>query len=131
MADRPLPAYDGDEPFVFVSYSHQDEELVYPELRWLQDQGINVWYDEGISGAARWRDAIAGRLTGCHLLLFYLSPTSVSSQVCREELEFALDAGGTTVPAEEDVDEFVFSGTGPFILNGSPASQATLIVDGN
>lgn len=46
-------------------------------------------------------------------------------------LEFALDAGGTTVPAEEDVDEFVFSGTGPFILNGSPASQATLIVDGN
>jgi serine/threonine-protein kinase len=72
MADRPLPAYDGDEPFVFVSYSHQDEELVYPELRWLQDQGINVWYDEGISGAARWRDA---------------------SQVCREELEFALDGG--------------------------------------
>jgi serine/threonine-protein kinase len=93
MADRPLPAYDGDEAFVFVSYSHQDEELVYPEIRWLQDQGINVWYDEGIGGAARWRDAIAGRLTGCHLLLFYLSPTSVSSQVCREELEFALDAG--------------------------------------
>ena len=46
-------------------------------------------------------------------------------------LEFALDAGSTTVPAEETVDEFVFVGTGPFILNGSPASQATLIVDGN
>lgn len=46
-------------------------------------------------------------------------------------LEFALDAGGTTVPPEESVDEFVFVGTGPFILNGSPASQATLIVDGN
>ena len=46
-------------------------------------------------------------------------------------LEFALDAGGTTVPPEETVDKFVFSGTGPFILNGSPASQATLIVDGN
>ena len=46
-------------------------------------------------------------------------------------LEFTLDAGSTTVPAEEPVDEFVFSGTGPFTLNGSPASQATLIVDGN
>jgi len=46
-------------------------------------------------------------------------------------LEFALDAGSTTVPAEEPVDEFIFAGTGPFILNGSSASQATLIVDGN
>ena len=91
MAERPLPAYDGDEPYVFVSYSHEDDDLVYPEIRWLQDQGFNVWYDEGISGATRWRDAIAGRLSGCHLLLFYVSPASVESQVCREELEFALD----------------------------------------
>lgn len=46
-------------------------------------------------------------------------------------LEFTLEAGGPTLPPEEEVDEFVFVGTGPFILNGSPASQATLIVDGN
>ena len=93
MADRPLPAYDGDGPYVFVSYSHEDDELVYPEIRWLQDQGFSVWYDEGISGASRWRDAIAGRLGGCHLLLFFVSPNSVESQVCREELEFVLDLG--------------------------------------
>jgi hypothetical protein len=42
MPDRPLPAYDGEEPYVFVSYSHADEEAVYSEIRWLQDQGINV-----------------------------------------------------------------------------------------
>lgn len=47
------------------------------------------------------------------------------------QMEFKLDGGSTTVPPEEAVDEFVFVGTGPFILNGSPASQATLIVDGN
>ena len=47
------------------------------------------------------------------------------------EMEFNLDGGSTTVPPEETVDKFVFSGTGPFILNGSPASQATLIVNGN
>ncbi len=57
MADRPLPAYDGEEPYVFVSYSHEDDDLVYPEIRWLQDHGFNVWYDEGISGASHWRDA--------------------------------------------------------------------------
>ena len=29
--ERPFPAYDGDEPYVFVCYSHEDPEIVYPE----------------------------------------------------------------------------------------------------
>ena len=93
MVEKPQPAYEGADPYVFVSYSHEDEDLVFPEIRWLQNQGFNVWYDEGISGASRWRDAIAGRLGTCHLLLFFVSPNSVESQVCREELEFVLDLG--------------------------------------
>lgn len=91
MAERPLPAYEGDEPYVFVSYSHEDDDFVYPEIRWLQDQEFNVWYDEGISGATRWRDELAGHIQKCHLFLFYASPRSVASQVCREELEYALE----------------------------------------
>jgi len=47
--DNPSPAYKGDKPFVFVCYSHQDREMVYPEIAWLQAQGIKIWYDEGIS----------------------------------------------------------------------------------
>lgn len=90
MPNNPLPACTGDEPYVFVCYSHRDQDMVYPEIRWLQDQGFNVWYDEGISGATRWRDEIAGRIKQCRMLLFYVSPDSVDSQVCREELEYAL-----------------------------------------
>ena len=89
--EKPLPAYEGSGPFVFISYSHADDYLVYPEIRWLQDQGVNVWYDEGISGASRWRDAIAENIAGCRLFLLYVSASSVASQVCREELEYALD----------------------------------------
>ena len=40
MAERPFPAYRGDEPYVFVSYSHDDADAVYPELRWLKQQGF-------------------------------------------------------------------------------------------
>ncbi len=47
--DRPFPAYKGDEPYIFVSYSHEDDGFVYPEIRWLKDQGFNIWYDEGIT----------------------------------------------------------------------------------
>ena len=45
----PFEAYGGDEPYVFVSYAHEDAQAVYSELGWLREQGVNVWYDEGIS----------------------------------------------------------------------------------
>jgi hypothetical protein len=47
--ERPFPAYAGDAPYIFVSYSHDDAATVYPELSRLKDAGLNIWYDEGIS----------------------------------------------------------------------------------
>ena len=45
-------------------------------------------------------------------------------------LEFILNGGPATLPAEEPFDKYVFSGTAPFILNGSSASLATLLIKG-
>jgi|TARA_B100000315_G_scaffold89674_1_gene82458 hypothetical protein len=47
MTERQLPAYEGDEAYVFVSYSHADVDLVGADIRWLQEQGFNIWWDEG------------------------------------------------------------------------------------
>ena len=48
----PHPAYSGSDPFLFISYSHADQAIVYEEICHLQDQGFNVWYDAtGISAA--------------------------------------------------------------------------------
>ncbi len=49
MDRAPFSPYTGSEPYVFVSYAHEDSTVVLPELAWLHEQGINVWYDEGIS----------------------------------------------------------------------------------
>ena len=57
--ERPFPAYKGDEPYIFVSYAHEDDDTVYPEIQWLNDQGFNIWWDEGISGGTKWMDEIA------------------------------------------------------------------------
>jgi hypothetical protein len=46
---RPFPAYDGNEPYVFVCYAHDDAGEVYPEITRLKDAGVNIWYDEGIA----------------------------------------------------------------------------------
>lgn len=88
--DYPQPAYSGSDPFIFVSYAHKDSEIVYPEILWLQQQGFNIWWDQGIGGGNRWRDEIADSIENCKLFLFYASENAVESTVCREELEFAL-----------------------------------------
>jgi len=48
-----------------VSYSHLDEAAIYHEIRWLQDQGINIWYDSRIRPGSEWSDAIANAIEGC------------------------------------------------------------------
>ena len=78
---------------IFVSYSHADADVVLPEIHWLRDQGVRVWYDEGIQGGSRWRDAIAEQIAACRLFVLYVSNASAESPVCREELEYALDQG--------------------------------------
>ncbi len=88
---RPLPSYSGDEPYVFVSYSHADLDIVYPEICWLQDSGFNVWWDEGISPGAAWRNELADALRGCSLIVYLVTPNSVSSSQCVREINFGLD----------------------------------------
>ena len=36
--DGPLPAYEGDQSYIFVSYAHEDAAIVYPEIRRLQEE---------------------------------------------------------------------------------------------
>jgi hypothetical protein len=86
----PLPAYEGDEPYVFVSYSHRDEALVYREIRWLQEQGVKVWYDIQIQAGSEWSDALANAIAGCSRFLYFITPNSVASENCRRELNYAI-----------------------------------------
>ena len=65
--------------------------MVYPELVWLKDSGLHVWYDEGISPGTAWRDELAERIEGAALLLFFVSPASVQSSNCLREISFAVD----------------------------------------
>jgi TolB-like protein len=88
--ERPFTAYSGEDPYIFVSYSHADAALVYPELKWLHDQGFNIWYDEGISPGSTWRDEVALALTQCRLFLYFVSPRSVASSNCLKEVNFCL-----------------------------------------
>ena len=88
--ERPFTAYKGSDPYIFVSYSHDDAAVVYPELVRLREAGFNLWYDEGISPGSTWRDEVALALTQCSLFLFFVTPRSVASANCQQELNFSL-----------------------------------------
>ena len=89
--DRPFTAYKGNEPYIFVSYAHENAAVVYPELEWLKDQGFNIWYDEGVSPGSEWRTELADAIVGCSLFLYFVTPRSVASEHCIRESSFAID----------------------------------------
>ncbi len=89
--DAPFPAYDGEDPYIFVSYAHEDVAEVYPDLQWLRDQGINIWYDEGISPGSEWREELGRAIRKSKVMVFFVSPESVHSLHCRREVNDALD----------------------------------------
>lgn len=95
--ERPFPAYKGDEPYIFVSYAHEDTDIVYPEIKWLHDQGFNIWYDEGISPGSRWSEELATSLENSALFVYFCTPHSVSSRHCLNEVNLSLDTDKPTI----------------------------------
>jgi hypothetical protein len=86
----PFEAYRGNEPFIFVSYSHKDGSAVFPDIASLQAQGYRIWYDEGIGPGNDWTDEIAKALAGSTLFLVFVSPHAIDSKNVRKEINFAI-----------------------------------------
>lgn len=84
---------------VFISYSRVDQEWV----RWLnlafQENQREPWVDwAGIQPGEEWWPSILGGIEGADAFVFVLSPDSIRSEVCRKELEHAVDSGKRIVP---------------------------------
>lgn len=86
----PFKAYEGDGPFVFVSYSHTDRLQVYPIIDYLNKTGTNIWYDEGIPVSEDWKKSIVENLERCSAFLVFITPHIIDSEYVRKEISFAL-----------------------------------------
>ena len=51
--------YEGQEPFIFISYAHKNSDQVMPILEKLDEAGYRVWYDDGIAPGSEWPEYIA------------------------------------------------------------------------
>ncbi len=95
-----LTGTDRGRRYVFVCYAHDDRKPVLEEIRWLREQGFDIWFDEAIEAGNRWSEDLARAVEGCAAVLFYLSPRSAASRYCLDEIHFALECGRPIVPAE-------------------------------
>jgi TolB-like protein/cytochrome c-type biogenesis protein CcmH/NrfG len=94
-----------DGPYVFVCYAHADSARVYPDIEWLHQQGVKVWYDQGIEPGSNWRSTIGDALLGASHVLFFISERSLASAHCNREINLALDEETNVVPIYlEDAD---------------------------
>jgi hypothetical protein len=88
----PFDAYKGTEPYAFASYAHADAQIVFPELQRLATLGVHIWYDEGIDPGNEWPEEIALALDKAVYFIVFISPRSVSSRNCRNEIHYALNS---------------------------------------
>jgi hypothetical protein len=85
----PFKAYEGDEPFIFVSYAHTDKLQVYPIIDYLNKKGTHIWYDEGIPISENWKKSIVENLERCKAFLLFITPHILESDYVMKEISFA------------------------------------------
>ena len=83
-------AYEGSEPYIFVSYAHRDGERVFEVLDELDQRGYRLWYDDGIAPGSEWPEDIAQHLDGAALVMAFVTNNSMASRNCRREINFSL-----------------------------------------
>lgn len=84
---------------VFISYSRRDKPFVQKLVKAFNDVGRDVWIDwEDIPPVADWRQEIHTGIDQADDFVFIISPDSVESQVCTEELARAIEYNKRLVP---------------------------------
>ncbi len=90
--------YDGMEPYIFISFSHEDEDDVFPAIEALDAMGYRIWYDRGIAPGTEWPEIIAEHLFHSDVVIAFLSNHSMHSHNCRKEFNYALQKDKNVLP---------------------------------
>lgn len=91
-------AYTGNEPYLFVSYSHRDTMKVYPVLDALYDRKYRIWYDESCENGSDFRDELRKRIENAEAVLLFVSESSMASPFCGMEIIVARENGKKLYP---------------------------------
>lgn len=93
MTEPNLRPYEGNEPYIFLSYSNRDREQVLRVAVALRRAGYRVWWDEAIRGGDKISKELIDHIERCSLFLLFLSHESDKSEYCQMEFQYARSEG--------------------------------------
>ena len=82
--------YDGDQPYIFISYAHANSPAVMEVVQELHHRGFRIWYDDGIEVGSEWQENIAQHLADASLMIAFVSNAYMRSDNCRKEMHYAV-----------------------------------------
>ena len=68
-----LNAYDGDEPYIFVSYSHEDIPQVRDIMKRIDKEKFRYWYDDVMEVGEDFRIELQTKIENCSAFLLFVS----------------------------------------------------------
>ena len=99
---QPFKPYEGNDPYIFISYARKDEARVLPILETLDRAGYRIWYDAGIHAGSLWTEVLIERVEECAVFLAFFSPAFNASEFCFEETDHAYRERKAIVPVHLD-----------------------------
>lgn len=97
MFCRAIP-YEGNEPYIFVSYCHADKAVIYPLIEQMSLDGYRVWYDVGNKPGLNWLLNIEEHLENCQAVIAFISKNSRDSNNCNKEIIYAMKCEKKIIP---------------------------------
>ena len=81
-----------EQPFLFISYSHENKELTAEMAAYLLDRGVRLWYDTDLAAGDKWKEVVEGLIqhSNCCGIIFVCSPGAYLSDNVHEERTLAL-----------------------------------------
>lgn len=102
---RARPAFDpyeGEEPFCFISYSHEDSESVYAILDQLNQRNFRIWFDDTMEIGDDFRKELREKIASCDAFIVFISENSMNSKYCGMEIITAHQLGKRIYPVQLD-----------------------------
>lgn len=93
---REIRPCNTENPYIFISYSSEDKDLVWRDVLEFQRRGYNIWIDEKnldkTQDSWRYNALPAIEDMDCELVVFYVSRHSLISEGCYLELGKTIEA---------------------------------------
>lgn len=92
------PAAEPAQSSFFLSYAREDLAFRRRLQATMTAAGRRAWADSDIPPLARWRDDVLNAIIGADVFVFVISPDSLRSDACLEELDVAVAAAKRIAP---------------------------------